>query len=208
MAGFFLLNSSVQATNRGPARLEPDPARLMRLWADTAATKANRKPAIVGTVRHKANALFWNSIEPPLPIDISSQTPIAVHTMNRLVGPTSAGCSEGGVTVSFRNGTGEGSFPKWNHHFRSQSRRPQKRVGGYLGVASCSTASLTAQSAASDLPRACLFSPHIPLRLHLSDAQDGMRTSRDLVACCAAAIAKCGAGSARRAQPTRAQTLT
>src|SRR5437879_7106302 len=90
MAGFFLLNSSVQATNRGPARLEPDPARLMRLWADTAATKANRKPAIVGTVRHKANALFWNSIEPPLPIDISSQTPIAVHTMNRLVGPTSA----------------------------------------------------------------------------------------------------------------------
>src|SRR5437879_803302 len=104
MAGFFLLNSSVQATNRGPARLEPDPARLIRFWADTAATNANRKPAIVGTVRHKANALFWNSIEPPLPIDISSQTPIAVHTMNRLVGPTSAGCSEGGVTVSSRNG--------------------------------------------------------------------------------------------------------
>src|SRR5437016_13916325 len=62
VAGFFLLNSSVQATNRGPATLEPDPARLIRLWADTAATKANRKPAIVGTVRHKANALFWDSI--------------------------------------------------------------------------------------------------------------------------------------------------
>src|SRR5437870_10242633 len=51
VAGFFLLNSSVQATNRGPATLEPDPARLIRLWADTAATKANRKPAIVGTGR-------------------------------------------------------------------------------------------------------------------------------------------------------------
>src|SRR5438132_11887078 len=112
VAGFFLLNSSVQATNRGPATLEPDPARLIRLWADTAATKANRKPAIVGTVRHKANALFWDSIEPPFPIDISSQTPIAVNTMNLLVGPTSAGCSAGGVTVSSRNGTGEGSFPK------------------------------------------------------------------------------------------------
>src|SRR3989442_10935124 len=71
MAGSLLLNSSVQAKNRGPATLEPDPARLIRLGADTAATKANRKPAIVGTVRHKANARFWNSIEPPLPIDIS-----------------------------------------------------------------------------------------------------------------------------------------
>src|SRR3989442_15700990 len=112
MADFFFLNSSAQPKKRGPATLDPNPARLIRFWPDPAATKANRKPAIVGTVRHKANALFWDSIEPPLPIDISSQTPIAVNTMNRLVGPTSAGCSAGGVTVSSRNGTGEGSFPK------------------------------------------------------------------------------------------------
>src|SRR5437879_7426569 len=170
MAGFFLLNSSVQATNRGPATLEPDPARLIRLWADTAATKANRKPAIVGTPQGKRPLLGLH--RPPLPIDISSQTPIAVNTMNRLVGPTSAGCSAGGVTVSSRNGTGEGSLPKWNHHFRSQSRRPQKRVGGYVGVASCSTASSTARSAASDSPRACLFCRRIPLRSHSSEVQD------------------------------------
>src|SRR5437667_11942203 len=97
--------------------------------------------------------------------------------MNRLVGPTSAGCSEGGVTVSFRNATGEGSFPKWNHHFRSQSRRPQKRGGGYLGVASCWTASLTSQSGASYLPRPRLFSPHSLLRLPLSHAAHGTRSS-------------------------------
>src|SRR5438034_11513525 len=93
--------------------------------------------------------------------------------MNRLVGPTSAGCSAGGVTVSSRNGTVEGSFPEG---IITSGRNLGDRKSASVDTWAWLAVRLLLQplNLLQVIRPMRLISGHIPLRLHLSEAQDGM----------------------------------